>query len=144
MPIINLYWKSADGQSRADAREIWPYCLLEYPTSVFRLASKIYAERHFESDNFLGDLALFGVRGWTLRPFSPVSFGYKLAKPKPFENYEIVLDEPATFTYEQIVGKPDRCAFRLITQIYWKFGLWEEDMPTEFNQDTGRLVLPGA
>jgi hypothetical protein len=144
MPIINLYWKSVDGVSRAAAKEIWPYCLLEYPASIFRLASTIYKDHHFDSDTFLADLVLFGLRDWTLRPHSPVSFGYKLANPKPFEFDEIVLDEPTNFTSKQIRDEPDRCAFRLVTQVYWSFGLWEEDMPVEFNQDTGKLVLPEA
>jgi hypothetical protein len=143
MPLVNLYWKSADGSRGADANEIWPYCLLEYPTSVFRLAGTIYKEHGLNADIFLGDIALFGIRGWTLRPHSPKSFGYRFAKPKAAEFDEIVLDEPANFTREQIIDQPDRCAFRLVTQIYWKFGLWEEDMPVEFDQDTGKLVLPG-
>ncbi len=32
VPIENLYWKSASGRSDAHANEIWPYCLLEYPS----------------------------------------------------------------------------------------------------------------
>jgi hypothetical protein len=144
MPIINLYWKSAVNVASRTEKEIWPYCLLEYPTSVFRLAATVYREHHFKAESFLAALALFGLRGWTLRPYSPVSFGYKLANPKPFESDEIVLDDPVAFSCEQIVQEPDRCAFRLVTQVYWHFGLWEEDLPAEFNQDTGKLVLPDA
>jgi hypothetical protein len=145
MPIINLYWKNAtDFLNRVNGKEIWPYCLLEYPTSILRLASALYQERILRSDTFIAELALFAARGWTLRPHSPMSPRHKLANPKPLEADEIVLDEPVVFTRNQIVEEPDRCAFRLVTQVYFKFGLWEEDMPLEFNQVTGKLVLPGA
>jgi hypothetical protein len=145
MPVINLYWKNAtDFLNRVNGKEIWPYCLLEYPTSIFRLASAIYREKHLSSERFLAELALFGAKDWTLRPHSPMSLRYKLAAPKALEADEIVLDEPVDFSRKQIVEEPDRCAFRLVTKIYFKFGLWEEDMPLEFNQATGRLVLPGT
>jgi hypothetical protein len=144
MPIMNLYWKSASGINEALGKEIWPYCLLEYPASVFRLARAIYIERDLEADNFLADVALFGLRGWTLRPHSPMSFAYKgLAKPKPLDADEIVSSQPLDFTREQMVESPDRCAFRLVKRIYEAFGLYEENMPEEFNQESGTLALPG-
>ena len=89
-------------------------------------------------------LTLFGLKGWTLRPYSLITLNYKLAKPKVCEGDEIALDEPLNFNCKEIVGAPDRCAFRLVTQVHRRFGLWEEDMPVEFNQDTGKLILPGA
>lgn len=144
MPIINLYWKTVGGPNQANGKEIWPYCLLEYPTSVFRLSSTIYREHNLISDRFLADLGLFGIKDWLLRPYSPQSIRFRLANPKKLDFDEIVLDEPANFTREQITGQPDRCAFRLVTQIYWRFDFDEQDMPAEFDQVAGRLVLPAA
>jgi len=145
MPTINLYWKSAiNVPNRATTKEIWPYCLLEYPTSVFRLAATIYKELEFNADCFLADLGVFGLKDWTLRPHSPVSLNYKLADPKQIDGDEIVLDEPITLTRHQVVQEPDRCAFRLVTQVYRRFEIWEDEMPPEFNQETGKLVLPGS
>jgi Putative DNA-binding domain len=145
MPIINLYWKSAsDWLNKTKGTEIWPYCLLEYPASVFRLAATIYRDRNLKTEIVLADLALFGIKGWTLRPHSPQSIRYRLANPKRFEEDEISLSEPLAFSSDLIIDQPDRCAFRLITFVYYQFDLWEEDMPVEFNQATGRLVLPGA
>jgi hypothetical protein len=129
MPIINLYWKTTGWLGDAQPNEIWPYTLLEFPASIFRLASTIYREHQFDAQEILADLALFGVKGWTLRPFSPVSFGYKLAKPRPFEKDEIVAAEPLTFSLTEVEEGPDRCAFRLVRRVYEAFGLFEEEMP---------------
>ncbi len=143
IPIANLYWKSANGIREALGNEIWPYCLLEYPVSVFRLARTIYLERNFQSNRFLADLALFGVRGWTLRPHSPMAFAYKgLARPNPLDADEIVFSEPLELTRKQVIEAPDRCAFRLVRRVYEAFGIAEENIPAEFNQESGKLALP--
>ena len=147
VPLINLYWKSASGISERDAKEIWPYCLLEYPISVFRLASTIYREHALEKiDTVLADLAIFGVRGWTLRPYSPRSFGYQGLRQEPFKDDEnLLFSEPLSFQRDQILDEPDRCGFRLVKQVYQAFGHWEkEKIPKEFDQDTGKLVFPNA
>ncbi len=145
MPIINLYWKSTGGLGNGEANEIWPYVLLEYPVSIFRLAATIYRERGFQAEVVFGDLALFGIKRWTLRPYSPVSWNYKLATPRRFEEgEEIVSVQPLSFSFEEVLNEPDRCAFRLVYRVYEAFGLFEEDMPTEFNRDTGRLILQEA
>jgi hypothetical protein len=140
-PIANLYWKSVAGVREAHAKEIWPYTLLEFPVSVFRLASTIYKEHKFEVETFIADLSLFGIRGWSLRPHSPVSIGYMLSNGKPFDADEIVWADPLTFPLQQMIEEPDRCAFRLVIRVYQAFGLYEEDLPAEFNRDAGKLVL---
>lgn len=83
-------------------------------------------------------------RGRTLRPLSQVSFGYKLAKPQPFDKDEIVAAGPLTFSFNEVQEEPDRCAFRLVRRIYEAFGLFEEDMSSEFDRESGRMILPGA
>ncbi len=144
MPIINFYWKTTGGLGNTEANEIWPYALLEFPASVFRLAATIYREREFHVEAVIADLALFGIKGWTLRPHSPVSFGYKLARPRLFEEEEIVSAEPLSFSLDEVINEPDRCAFRLVRRVYEAFGFFEDEMPTEFNRESGRLILQGA
>jgi Putative DNA-binding domain len=144
MPIINLYWKSTGGLGNTEVNEVWPYALLEFPASVFRLAATIYRERECHMDTVIADLALFGIKGWTLRPHSPVSFGYKLARPRRFEEAEIVSAEPLSFSMEEVINQPDRCAFRLVRRVYEAFEYFEDEMPMEFNKESGRLILQGA
>jgi hypothetical protein len=141
--IENLYWKSASGRPDADAKEIWPFCLLEYPISIFRLASTLYrdhAPKRFGT--VLGDMALFGLQGWTLRPYSPRSFEYKLHNPKPFPEENLLLPKPLRFQRDEIFDEPDRCGFRLVGQVYDRFEYWEKDIPQEFDRDSGRLEFP--
>ncbi|MGH7812847.1 MAG: AlbA family DNA-binding domain-containing protein [Candidatus Binataceae bacterium] len=142
LPIVGLYWWAADPLSKTDSTEIWPYCILEFPISIFRLASTIYRDHEFAAETFVADLALFGIKGWTLRRFSPESIRYRLTDAKPFPENEIVWDEPLSFTREQIVNEPDRCGFRLVARVYQAFGIYEEFMPREFNREAGKLILP--
>ncbi len=143
MPLINLYWKTTGYQGDKPPNEIWPFVLLEYPASIFRLAATICRERRFPAPTFLADLVLFGIAGWTLRPHSPSSLQYKLAKPRSAEGKDILAPEPLSFSRDEIVGEPDRCAFRLVGRVYEAFGLFEEEMPAEFDRKSGRLILPG-
>ena len=143
VPIDNLYWKSASGRSDADANEIWPFCLMEYPISIFRLASTFFREQAPEIlGSVLGDMALFGLKDWTLRPYSPRSFGYKLHNPKPFPEENLLLPKPLAFQRDQILDEPDRCGIRLVAQVYESFGYWEKEIPQEFDLERGRLVFP--
>lgn len=115
VPIEKLYWKSLSGCPEADGKEIWPFCLLEYPISVFRLASTIYREHALERlSSVLADLALFGLKDWTLRPYSPRSFGYKLHHPKLFVEENLLLPKPLTLERDEILDEADRCGFRLV------------------------------
>ena len=143
VPIDNLYWKSASGRPDADANEIWPFCLLEFPISIFRLASAFFREQAPKRlGAVLGDMALFGLKGWTLRPYSPQSFGYKLHNPKPFPEENLLLPKPLTFQRDEILDEPDRCGIRLVAQVYESFGYWEKEIPQEFDRERGRLVFP--
>lgn len=47
------------------------------------------------------------------------------------------------FEWQQIVDEPDRCAYRLIRRIHEAFGYDDEQIPREFDPETGRLSLPG-
>jgi schlafen family protein len=149
LPIDNLFWKSASGRSDAEANEIWPFCLLEYPISIFRLASTIYRDHALQRlCPVLADMALFGLKGWTLRPYSPRSFGYKgLYNPVPFDKdnpdeENLLLPKPLTFQRDELLNEPDRCGFRLVEQVYERFGYWEKEIPQEFDRDRGKLVFP--
>jgi hypothetical protein len=143
VPIDNLYWKSASGRPNADANEIWPFCLLEYPISIFRLASTFFREQALERFGaVLGDMALFGLKDWTLRPYSPRSIRYKFHNPKPFPEENLLLPNPLTFQRDEILDEPDRCGIRLVAQVYESFGYWEKEIPQEFDRERGQLVFP--
>ncbi|MBI4231219.1 MAG: ATP-binding protein [Planctomycetes bacterium] len=128
------------------AREIWPLCLMEYTTSIFRLASVVHrgeALLRREAHTFLVDLVLFNVKGWVLRPYSPNTFGftYSVQKPQPFPDDEFALEQLLAFPHQEMTQEPDRCAFRLLVRIYEAFGHDEDKIPKEFDRKTGRLVL---
>ncbi|MHB8382133.1 MAG: AlbA family DNA-binding domain-containing protein [Candidatus Binataceae bacterium] len=145
LPLRNLYWKGVGGPNDGDPKQIWPYCLLEFPISVFRLASTLYTEHPQGTASIvLADLAMFGLRGWTLRPRSPQSFAYLLKPAEPFPYDDLMMPEPLRFTLDEILTEPDRCGFRLVQQVYERFGYSEDEIPQEFDRVSGKLTFPSG
>lgn len=133
LPLRRLHWKGED------PREIWPFVLLEYPISAFRIAQKIYEDKL--QGPVVADLALFGISGWKLRPGSPDSWFF--AEPATFsESTDLTWERPLVFSVEEIDTQPDRCGLRLVERVYEAFGLRREAVPREFDRESGRLVLP--
>lgn len=157
VPLPYLYWKqeslhalewvrdsSGVIQMREPSPQIWPHALLEYPTSLFRLAKELYAKfgnQISPSSEVVASLALTGVKGWTLKPGSPSSFHFALAA-RPYEETDDLVVEPVVIEWHEFFQYPDWGAFRLIRQVYEAFGLSEEEIPPEFRRNTRTLVLP--
>jgi hypothetical protein len=135
-PLEFLYWR---GQ---DQYEVYPYCLLEYPVSALRIASTIFARssKALRSE-VVADLALFGLEGWKLRQGSPQGTGYARQAPIVFPEADLVSDRPLVFAAQDFLNEPDRCALRLVEQVYEAFGFGRDQIPPEFDQRSGRLVL---
>lgn len=125
--------------------EIAALWIMELPRSLFRLAARIYSHAP-ETTAVYADLALFGLRGWRLRPGSPMAFEYLGNR----RTREAVFDEgdyfhllaPLTLSVDEIRREPERCAFRMIRELYEAFGFREQDMPPEYDRRSGRLVIP--
>jgi hypothetical protein len=131
--LESLQWKGED---------IWPFVLLEYPISAFRIARKLYEGKMNTDDTVVADLALFGLRGRKLRPGSPGTW-FSSNRARIFnEADDFLLDSPLVFKAEEIESEPDRCGFRLVERVYEAFGLGREAIPREFDQEVGRLILP--
>lgn len=136
LPLWRLHWKADD------PREIWPFVLLEYPISAFRIARKIYEGKLQPRDLVVAELALFGISGWTLRPGSPGRW-FRAEEPGSFtESTDLTWERPLVFPFGEIDAEPDRCGYRLIERVYEAFGLRREAIPEEFDRTAGRLVLP--
>jgi hypothetical protein len=128
--------------------------LIEIPVSVFRLLSKMLGveacwERPITPDTlFVCSIALFGLEGWTLRPFSPQLsqldgwWNYLLAQPRSSSDRDLILPNPLPFTVNEVRDHPDRCGFLLTSRVYEAFGFDPDQMPREFDPKAGRLILP--
>jgi hypothetical protein len=129
---------------RARDREIYPHALLEYPTSVLRLASVLYGRHREDLKEVVADLAILGAGGWRLRPFSPKAIGHHgpLGAAAFDEAKDLVWERPFLFKPEEVLESPDMCAYRLVLRVYHAFGYDAEQVPREFNPKTGRLLIP--
>ena len=135
LPLASLYWKG-------DENEIYPFALIEYPVSAFRLAKAIYQGVLDANDLVLADAALFGVEGWVLRPYSPRTIRYLTESETYAESKDLVWEDPMELTFDDIDNRPDWCAYRLvIRRTYEAFGYREDKIPEEFDRKEGRLLL---
>jgi hypothetical protein len=121
------------------AREIYPLALVEYPTSLMRLASKVFEQ---------GDttvhvaLALVGARGAKLGAYSPNSIEWQFGdRLETFDDGDDLILAPLEFTREEVVSAPDACAYRLLVKVYEAFHMGPDKLPREFDRLTQRLVL---
>lgn len=133
-PLESLYWKG-------DPKELWPYILLEYPISAFRLARRIYEDKLRPRDAVMVDLALIGIRGWKLRGGTPGTWGFS-GPVEYLESKDLIWEKPLVFSFEEVQAEPDRCGYRLVERVYEAFGLGRDSIPKEFDRQTGRLILP--
>ncbi|MFL6235637.1 MAG: helix-turn-helix domain-containing protein [Thermoanaerobaculia bacterium] len=142
------------GHEPGASKPLYWLALMEMPISVFRLLSKILKTEAFLEEPaapgslFVCSIALLGLEGWTLRPFSPNlryldGWGnYLLQEPGTSSDEDFVLDKPLSFPLNEVRDQPDRCGFRLVSRIYEAFGFGPDQMPRELDQNAGRLILP--
>jgi hypothetical protein len=129
--------------------------LLEYPISLFRLLGKMLEDGELWEESipqetvFLATVALLGLEGWSLRPFSYQPgrsqgswLDYLRNKPRFFDRPDFTLEKPVPMRAVDVKTSPDWCGFRLIRLIYEDFGYGADEMPPEFDQKVGRLILP--
>lgn len=133
---LNGLWRGTE------PREIWPYALLEYPVSAFRIARKIYEDKLQSSDVVLADLALIGIAGSKLRRSSPGTWDFQLEGMVEFRQSEsLIWERPLQFPFGEVLAEPDRCGYRLVERVYEAFGYGRDAIPLEFDQKTGRLIF---
>jgi hypothetical protein len=120
----------------------WPYALLEFPISILRLAATLLKTARPTPELLMADLALIGVRGWALRPYSPKAVGYSIADVKPFDEADdLIWEPPIVFKATDVIDTPDRCGYRLIARVYEAFGHAGERIPFEYDRRTERLQI---
>ena len=136
-PLEGLHWKG-------DEREIWPFALVEYVISTVRIASVLYKHTASALPGHVGaHFALFGLRGWQLRPGSPVGGYMSRHFRATCELDDFILARPLLFTEDEFLERPGSCAVRLLLPVYESFGFREEEMPPELDRRTGALALGG-
>lgn len=138
LSLQGLHWQGEN-------QEIWPLALLESSISAFRLASVVYRVQGASSqDAALADLAFWGLHGWRLRCGSLIGMHWRRNKVREYQGppEDLTWPDPLTFQLERLFSEPDRCGFRLVRRVYEAFGYRENEIPREFDRDSGRLVLP--
>ena len=136
--LERLHW-------RGEKDRLWPFALLEFPISVARLARVLYANSATKTvpvdAKILLGLGLFRISRMTLSPHSPHSIAYQFAdRARKIETDDFVT--AVLVSWAELHESPDRCAYHLVRQVYRAFGFEEDEMPAEYNRDTGQLTFP--
>ncbi len=127
----------------SERQNLSPYLLMEFPTSVLRLAAAILGRYQGGRANLkvVAGFLISGVREWSLRPGSPDE-PLPWAGPKTFEQKVLEIDpERLVFDADRLTRKPDECGFQLVRLIYEAFGFDKDAIPPEFDQQQGILRL---
>ncbi len=132
-----LHWKG-------DERELWPLALLEHPVSGFRISREIYRQDLAQGDLVAADLALFGIGDWKLRGGTPGDpfFDFDQDDLRRQNETDLIWEPLPPFPFHEIDDSPDRCGYRLVRRVYQAFGFREENMPRQYDRETGQLILP--
>jgi hypothetical protein len=122
---------------------IWPFALLEFPASIMRLARTLYKTCQRLPETIVLGMGMFQIKGWTLAPYSPSSVRYRFRR-EALAAFEVdhFLGKPIAVGWSDLDETPDRCAYRLVRQVYEDFGFEEHQIPREYNRDTGQLTFP--
>jgi len=120
---------------------LYPLALLEYPTSVLRLAKAICEHVGLDAD-LSAQLGLFEARGLALRPGSPRHAFFKARDARVFAGGPDVVMNPRLMTVQEILEGPDRCAARLWREVYAAFGFGKDAWPSEYDEAAGRFEVP--
>lgn len=136
--LRSLTWHSSP------AREIVPIALLESVVSITRLASSVYRQPAAHSTRpILFDIALTGIKGWTLPAYPHGTNGYEFEheSPREFESDTCTRREPLEVPWSDLLQNPDRVGIQLVRSVYQAVGLTEDRMPLEFDRASERLTL---
>ena len=146
VPLASLKgWLTGSPDYLKGRHLLHPISLGEYTASVFRLAAAVYSDpglgRCDPGAPVLARLAVFGLRDWTLLPGSYQEQLFNQHRAAALSEADYVRAQSLVVSVDEIRDAPDRCAFRLLRDLYEAFGFYEEEMPPEFDRATGRLML---
>lgn len=54
----------------------------------------------------------------------------------------MIRSAPFSFSVEEIVTEPDRCAYKLVSWVYRSFGFGPDDLLREIDRCSGGLEIP--
>jgi hypothetical protein len=142
---VPLEWLqyTGDGVSREE-RELNPVALVEYPTSIIRLAAAM--SRFSPATGYRVALAMARARGWKLWPFTPGAVAWRARDDSryacgEYDDADDLILEPLEFSNDELTSAPDGCAYRLLQRVYEAFHLGPDNMPRQFDPVTKRLQL---
>jgi hypothetical protein len=140
------FWTSILGlRHRTDpVKEIYPLALLEYSTSIMRLAKTVYSSlSETRPVDVFVDLALTRVEGWHLPSYAPDTYGYAFEHepPRELDDGQSMAQVPLRLPWEEFEKAPDHAGYLLVRALYQDFGLPEDRIPRHYDRIARRLVF---
>ena len=135
------FWTSANDESfrwdelwlRTEGRVfLFPYAIIE-PAAIFPLLVEQICDIAGHTGDVRFGLGLYNIEGRYLTPYAPDTLPYLRARgmaeehggPQPFNGRHLVT-APVTVTAPDL---PDEVAWRLVSQVYYRFGYTDDQIP---------------
>ena len=134
------FWTRADdtafhwdeSNSRPPYRLLFPYAIIEAAACFVRLAAQIYHIDEYHEQLRCG-LGLYGIEGQFLLPGAPDTFGYMMDRshigqpygPQPFGSRRLIVS-PVDAQADDL---PNAVAWHLVSQLYYRFGYADDQIP---------------
>jgi hypothetical protein len=141
---LSVPLKTIENHQEPGSREIHPLGLLEYVVSAARLARAVHTSIENPSERLLVDFALTGASGWTIPQYAPGTYGHMLRRdmlPSVAVDDIVIPRARLSFTSEELADHADRIGFRVVREIFERFGLTEDRIPAAYDRSQERLVL---
>lgn len=117
-------WKQHPEEFKRRPR-LWPYPVVEFPTTFLRLYSAILNEIDIDS-SFILTVCYLNLKGYRLQPSINPSFRSRIYyDDKPFNEYHL----KSSINIHDSDFNPDQAAYELIKRVYSKFKFPKEEIP---------------
>lgn len=126
-------------------KEIYPLALLEFVTSIARLAAHVYAVKEQAPPQAVWFDGSLVAPGWELPAYPRGTTGYRdplHGLPGELESGRWSPPAPLRFEWEDLSSQPDHAGYMLVRQVYRAFDLPEDRIPQAYDRIQRRLVLP--
>jgi len=136
-PLDKIFcWMQSEEEYRTRPR-LYPYPVIEYPTTFLRLYRAIVDALKIK-DDFILSFHYNNLKGFIVRPYSPRSFEF-MEPHSDIEAYQ--KDNFFILSYKVTnVFKPDRTAYDLVSSFYAEWDFNREEIPF-YNRDDEKFVF---
>lgn len=132
-----------ENHQRRGSNELHPLAILECAVGLARMAHAAAELWPSAPQRYVADFVFTGTHGWTIPPYAPGTMWDVLHREDmpSLPIADVAARSRMPFTGEQLQDAPDRCGYRIVREIFERFGLTEDRIPSAYDRTAHRLML---